>query len=383
VHLTLREDAKPVHARAFPVPQALMKPTKTEVNRLTNIDVFEKAYDSEWAAPTFIKQKKTGDIRILTDFRGLNSCLIRTPFPLPKISDLLQRLTGFRYASAIDLSMGYYHIPLDEYSQKLCTTIFPWGKYRYKRLPMGIKTSPDIFQAVINDLLGDLDFAQVYLDDILITSNGSFQDHLQKLDIVFKRLENANFRANLLKCFFAQEELEYLGYWLTRRGLQPQPKKVEAILRLTPPKTSKRQLRHFLGMVNFYRDMWRMRSHLLAPLSALVSPKVKFEWRREHQDAFEQFKTLISKETLLTFPNLNEPFHIYTDASKYQLGAVIMQNDKPIAFYSRKLNSAQKKYTTGEQELLSIVETLKEFRNILFGQQIVIHTDHRNILYNK
>jgi hypothetical protein len=186
VHLTLREDAKPVHARAFPVPQALMKPTKTEINRLTKIDIFEKAYDSKWAAPTFVKQKKTGDIRILTDFRGLNACLIRTPFPLPKISDLLQRLTGFRYASAIDLSMGYYHIPLDEYSAKLCTTILPWGKYHYRRLPMGIKNSPDIFQAVINDLLGDLDFVQVYLDDILITSSGSFQDHLKKLKIVFK-----------------------------------------------------------------------------------------------------------------------------------------------------------------------------------------------------
>jgi hypothetical protein len=382
VHLTLREDAKPVHLRAFPIPQSLMKPTKTELNRLTEIEVFEKAYDSEWAAPTFVKQKKTGDIRILTDFRGLNNCLIRTPFPLPKISDLLQRLTGFQYASAIDLSMGYYHIPLDKYSQKLCTTILPWGKYRYKRLPMGIKNSPDIFQAVINELLGDLDFVQVYLDDILITTDGSFQDHLQKLQLVFKRLEQANFRANLHKCFFARDELDYLGYWLTRRGLQPQPKKVEAIMRLTPPKT-KRQLRHFLGMVNFYRDMWRMRSHLLAPLSALVSPKVKFEWRKEHQDAFDQFKTLISKETLLTFPNFNEPFHIFTDASKYQLGAVIMQNDKPLAFYSRKLNSAQRRYTTGEQELLSIVETLKEFRNILFGQRIVIHTDHRNILYNK
>jgi transposase InsO family protein len=247
---------------------------------------------------------------------------------------------------------------------------------------MGIKNSPDIFQAVINDLLGDLDFVQVYLDDILITSSGSFQDHLKKLHIVFKRLEQANFRANLHKCFFAQDELDYLGYWLTRRGLQPQPKKVEAILRLTPPKT-KRQLRRFLGMVNFYRDMWRMRSHILTPLSALVSPKVKFEWHQEHKNAFEQIKTLISKETLLTFPNFNEPFHIFTDASKYQLGAVIMQNGKPIAFYSRKLNLAQRKYTTGEQELLSIVETLKEFRNILFGQQIVVHTDHRNILYKK
>jgi hypothetical protein len=106
--------------------------------------------------PNFCETKKTGDIRILTDFRGLNNCLIRILFPLPKISDLLQRLTGFRYASAIGLlSMGYYHIPLDEYSQKLCMTILSWGKYHYKRLPMGIKTSPDIFQAVINDLLGD------------------------------------------------------------------------------------------------------------------------------------------------------------------------------------------------------------------------------------
>jgi hypothetical protein len=225
---------------------------------------------------------------------------------------------------------------------------------------MGIKNSPDIFQAVINDLLGDLDFVQVYLDDILITSNGTFQDHLQKLAIVFRRLEHANFHANLHKCFFAQKELEYLGYWLTRRGLQPQPKKVEAILRLTPPKL-KRQLRRFLGMVNFNRDMWQMRSHILAPLSALVSPKVKFEWHQEHQDAFDQIKTLISMEMLLTFPNFNEPFHIFTDASKYQLGTVIMQNNKPLAFYSQKMNEAQKRYTTGEQELLSIVEMLKEF----------------------
>jgi hypothetical protein len=95
---------------------------------------------------------------------------------------------------------------------------------------------------------------------------------LQKLAIVFKWLEHANFCANLHKCFFAQEELEYLGYWLTRRGLQPQPKKVEAISRLTPPKM-KHQLQHFLGMVNFHCNMWRMRSHKLAPLSALVQPK--------------------------------------------------------------------------------------------------------------
>ena len=211
------------------------------------------------------------------DFRKLNAQLKRKPFPLPKISDLLQKLAGFKYATAIDLSMGYYHIPLDEASQALCTTILPWGKYRYKRLPMGIKNSPNIFQSIMMDLLGDLEYTRSYIDDILITSSGSFEDHLEKLKEVLTHLEKAGFRANVRKCFFGESQLEYLGYHLTRKGIQPQPKKVEAILRLSPPK-NKRQLRHFLGLVNYYRDMWKRHSHVLAPLSALVSDEAKFIW---------------------------------------------------------------------------------------------------------
>jgi hypothetical protein len=117
------------------VPQSLEATTKTEMKRLTDIDVFNRSSDSEWAAPTFIQAKKTGDVRILTDFRTLNAQIKRKPFPLPKISDLLRKLSGFKYATSIDLSMGYYDIPLDLEAQKLCTTILPWGKYQYKRLP--------------------------------------------------------------------------------------------------------------------------------------------------------------------------------------------------------------------------------------------------------
>ena len=307
----------------------------------------------------------------------MNAVLLRHPYPLPKISDLLQKLQGFTYATAIDLSMGYYHIPLDEESQKLCTTILPWGKYQYKKLPMGIASAPDIFQSIMDDLLGDLEFARVYIDDILIVSDGTFEDHMDKLNQVLGRLEMAGFRANVRKCCFAEDELEYLGYLLTRHGIAPQPKKVEAILRINPPKNV-RQLRHFLGMVNYYRDMWRRRSHLLAPLSSLVSKKTKWKWTEECQRSFEEMKRVMSKETLLAFPDFEDTFHIYTDASDYQLGAVIMQKGKPLAFYSRKLNAAQKRYTTGEQELLSIVE---EFRNILLGQKLVVHTDHKNIIY--
>ena len=136
-------------------------------------------------------------------------------------------------------------------------------------------------------------------------------------------------------------------------------------------------------MVNYYRDMWKRRSHICAPLTNMVGVNAKFEWGSEQQKAFDEMKRLIAKETLLTFPNFNEEFHIYTDASDYQLGAVIMQNNKPLAFYSRKMDKAQRRYTTGEQELLSIVETLKEFKNILLGQKLIVHTDHMNILYGK
>jgi hypothetical protein len=144
VKLELIDGAKPYHARQFPVPQSLEATAKTEMKRLTDIDVFNRRSDSEWAASTFIQAKKTGDVRILTYFRRLNAQIRRKPFPLPKISDLLRKLSGLKYTTAIDLSMGYYHIPLDLEAQKLCTTIFPWGKYQYKRLPMGVKTSPDI-----------------------------------------------------------------------------------------------------------------------------------------------------------------------------------------------------------------------------------------------
>jgi hypothetical protein len=175
VRLQLIYGAEPHHARPFPVPQYLEVTTKTEMKRLTDIDVFNRSSNSEWAAPTFIQAKKTGDVRILTDFRGLKAQIRRKPFPLPKISDLLRKLSGFKYATVIDPKMGYYHIPLDFEAQKLCTTILPWGKYEYKRLSMGVKTSPDIFQRIMYELLGDIHNIQVYLDDILITSNGTFE----------------------------------------------------------------------------------------------------------------------------------------------------------------------------------------------------------------
>jgi hypothetical protein len=194
------------------------------------------------------------------------------------------------------------------------------------------------------------------------------------------RLQEAALKINAVKSFFAQANLEYLGYNISREGLCPSQKKVEAILQINALTICK-QLGQFIGMVNYYRDMWPLRSHLLAPLSSMTSAKVKWNWTPECQDSFEKMKAIMAKETLVTFPDFTKEFEIHTDASKLQLGACISQGGKPVAFYSCKLQPAQTRYTTTERELLLIVETLKEFRNILLGQKIKVHTDHENLTY--
>ena len=247
---------------------------------------------------------------------------------------------------------------------------------------MGLCNSPDIFQERMSDLMARLEFVRAYIDDILITTIKDWQDHLNKLDEVLTRLEAVGLKVNVKKSFFGRDATEYLGFWITRTGISPLPKKVEAIANIAPP-TNKRQLRRFIGMVNYYRDMWIRRSDTLAPLSALTSKEAVWRWTDIEQKAFDTMKKIMSRETLLAYPNFNIPFKIHTDASHTQLGAVILQENRPIAFYSRKLNPAQTRYTTTERELLSIVETLKEFRNILLGQQIKVFTDHKNLIYKK
>ena len=378
VQIELKKDAQPYHARAYPIPKALEAKVKLELERLIKAGVLKKVNHSQWGAPNFVIPKKDDTIRFITDFRELNKRIKRKPFPIPKIQDLLLKLEGFQWATSLDLNMGYYHIELSPDSKKLCTIVMPWGKYEYQRLPMGLCNSPDIFQEHMSELMADLEHVRAYIDDLLIFTKGTYEDHLNKLDEVLHRLQSAGLKVNAKKSFFAKPELEYLGYWVTRQGVQPLPNKVEAIKNLAPPNT-RRKLRSFIGLINYYRDMWKGRSELLAPLSRLTSSTVPWSWTPVEQAAFDKIKKVISKETLLAFPDFNQPFHIHTDASHTQLGAVISQNNHPIAFYSRKLNPAQTRYTTTERELLSIVETLKEFRNILFGQNIVVFTDHKNL----
>jgi hypothetical protein len=223
--------------------------------------------------------------------------------------------------------MSYYTIGLDLDASKICTIIFPWGKYSYKRLPIGIAGSPDIFQEKMSELMEPLEYVKAYLDDLLCISKLSFEDHLEKLEEVLRRIHNAGLKVNAAKLTFCALEIEYLGYVLTRDSIKPQSNKVQAILAIKPP-IGVKQLRHFLGMVQYYRDQWARRSDMLAPLTSLVGecgqtkttkakgPKnVPWHWDEVHQRAFDHVKTTIAKDVVLAYPDYSKVFEIYTDAS--------------------------------------------------------------------
>ena len=376
------KNSSPFVLKPYPVPVKNKATLMLELDRLCKIGVLRKVNNSEYQSPSTIIPKKDQTVRFITDFRKLNTLIKRKPYPLPNIRDTLLELEGFQWGTSLDLNMGYYHIELHPDSRKYCTIVFPFGKYEYLRLPMGLCNSPDYFQEHMSELMCDLNYVRAYIDDVAVLTKGTWEDHLEKVDVVLGRLKDAGLKVNGLKSLFGRKEFEYLGYILTPEGVKPIESKVQHMLDIAPPKNVK-QLRSFLGMVNYYRDMWIRRSHILAPLNALNRKGVKWRWTEVEQKAFDDIKRVMSKETLLHYPDFNKPFEIHTDASHYQLGAVITQDNKPIAFYSRRLRDGQHNYTTTERELLAIVETLKEFRTILLGQKIKVYTDHKNLTFTQ
>ena len=379
IHLDIDPSVKPHRSRAYPIPKSQLNLFKQELDRLVRINVLEPTGRSEWISGSFIIPKKDTRIRWISDFRALNKALRRKVYPIPRIQEILARRTGYAFLSKLDISMQYYTFELDDASKDLCTIATPFGLYRYCRLPMGVNQSPDIAQEIMERVLRAIEDIEVYIDDIACFSN-DFDSHMALLDQVFNRLQNHGFAINPLKCEWAVQETDFLGHWLTPTGLKPWTKKIQAILNLQPP-TNIKQLRSFLGLVTYYRDMWPRRSHILAPLTDLLRTPKTFRCNDECTAAFQKMKALIASDALLAYPDHNKPFHIETDASDLQLGAIIKQDNRPVAYYTRKLNSAQKNYTTIEKELLSIVETFREFRSMLLGAKINVYTDHKNLTH--
>jgi hypothetical protein len=226
-----------------------------------------------------------------------------------------------------------------------------------------------------------LEYVRACLDDLLYISKNSLKDHLEKLEEVLRRLCNAGLKVNAEKSTLCALEIEYLGYVLTRDSIKPQSNKVQEILAIQLP-TGLKQFQHFLGMVQYYHDLWARQSKMLTPLISLVgecgqtkatkakwTKKAPWHWDEVHQRAFNHIKATNAKDVVLAYLDYSKVFEIYTDACSKQLGAVITQDNRPIALFSfsLKLSNMQRKYSVTKIEPLAIVETLKEFKGMLWA----------------
>ncbi|KAG7345950.1 reverse transcriptase RNA-dependent DNA polymerase [Nitzschia inconspicua] len=385
-HIDIVENSTPFHCKQpYPVPLVDRETVKAELERQVDLGLLERVYESEWGMPMFATKKSDGSIRTVDDLRQLNKVIKRVHYILPKIQDIFERRKGYRFLTKLDISMQYYCFHLDEESSWYCVIVTPFGKFRRLVLPMGLANSPDWAQATIEEVLHDvLADIEIYIDDIAIFSK-TWEDHIQLVSKVLRLLQDNGFTVKPEKCEWAVQETNFLGFWFTPDGLKQWHKKIEAIQKLTKPKTLK-QLRAFVGLVNFYKLFYHRRAHIMGPLTDLNGLD-KYEgqrnfskyWTPVHDKAFEDTKRMVAKEVLLSYPDPNKPFTIETDASDTQIGAVILQDNKPVAFHSRKLTGAQGRYPIPDKEALAIVEVLTVFRSMLLGAKLNIKTDHMNL----
>jgi RNase H-like domain found in reverse transcriptase len=220
--------------------------------------------------------------------------------------------------------------------------------------------SSDIFQGHMTKIFYDFEDFIVYIDNIILFTKSTFEHHVQRLSSALDLLQANNLHVLVEETFLATQEVDYLGYTLSTKGIKLQNKKILAILAFAELK-NKCQLRSFLGLVNFYRQLWYHCLQLISPLTAITSEKSKWTWGPEQKQAFKDIRNTIACQVLLKYPDFTKPFDVYTEASDFQLGAVISQDKWPIAFYSQKLNSAQQNYIAMEKELLSIVKTSQQY----------------------
>jgi hypothetical protein len=374
---------EPVKQRYRPRNPFMQGIIDEEVDKMLAEGVIEPS-DSPWSSPIVLAKEKDGKHRFCIDFRKVKEVTRKDAYPLPFINVILDKLRRARYISTIDLKSGYWQVPLTPSSKPITAFTVPSRElYHFRVMPFGLHSAPATFQRLMDRVIGpELDpYCFAYLDDIVVLGE-TFEQHLQVLQEVFRRLRAANLRLNPDKCQFGRRSLTYLGHVVTAAGIRTDPDKVAAIRQLATPKTL-RQLRRFLGMASWYRRFIPDFSRIAAPLNRLLKKGGRWDWTPEQDAAFNTLKDSLSAAPVLACPDFGKPFVLQTDAADTGLGVALTQyvdgGDHVIAYASRSLTKPEQAYSTTEKECLAVVWGIEKMRPYLEDYRFTVLTDHQSL----
>ena len=413
VHRIRLVDEKPFRLAYRRVAPNQYEKLKETLNMMEEQDIIRKS-SSEFASPLVLVWKKSGDLRLCTDFRWLNARTVKDAHPLPHQADALSALGGNALFSTMDLTSGYYNVEVHEDDRKYTAFTSPFGLYEYNRMPQGLCNSPATFMRMMLSVFGDQNFLSLlcYLDDVLVFAP-SEELALQRLELVFRRLSAHNLKLAPSKCHFLCKSVKFLGHVVSADGVATDPDKVAAISRVTEADLmedgtnipSPRKLRSFLGMVVYYQQYIEGCSAIAKPLFGLTTghkiPRgrkskrrmldrklTEADWTPECRQAFLSLKQVLSERVLLAHPNFDEPFLLSVDASNNGLGAVLSQvqegspTARPIAFASKSLTYAQSRYPAHRLEFFAMKWAICDrFHHWLRSQRFTVWTDNNPLTY--
>lgn len=337
---------------------------------------------SDFASPIVLAKKKNGQYRLCIDYRRVNKKIIKERYPLPLIEDQIDQLKEAKLFTSLDLKNGFLHVDVHRDSQKYTSFVTPRGQYEFLKMPFGLCTAPSVFQRFINNIFQDFiskGIILAYLDDLILPMKDE-SEGLTKLKEVLQRADEFGLEFNWKKCHFMKKKIEYLGYIIEERKIQPSEEKIVAVSKFKIPKDVK-ALQSFLGLTGYFRKFVKNYALIARPLTDLLKKNSEFCFDERCEEAFKTLKNVLCSSPVLCIYNSNYETELHTDASARGFGAVLLQRDPednqmhPTYFMSKKTSSTEEKYHSYYLEILAIAEAVKKFRVYLLGIHFKIVTD--------